>query len=129
MSIEIVDKLWQQNRMSDIIPDHGKIMHIYLISKDYETLAHLHPSRTKNDDTFIVKMPPVNFGTYFLYMDVTHATGFSHTMINKIEYKKENTFFTKSIIKSHSTVSLPQVIQIPFKLIFLKDLVSLIALP
>lgn len=97
MSIEIVDKLWQQNRMSDIIPDHGKIMHIYLISKNYETLAHIHPSRTKNDDTFIVKMPPVNFGTYFLYMDVTHATGFSHTMINKIEYKKENTIFTKSI--------------------------------
>ena len=61
MSIEIIDELWKQNRMADIIPDHGKIMHIYLISDDYESIAHLHPSRTENSDVFVVKMPPVNF--------------------------------------------------------------------
>ena len=98
ISIEIIDELWKQNRMSDIIPDHGKIMHIYLISDNYEILAHVHPSRTENDDIFIVKMPPVDFGTYYLFMDVTHATGFSHTMTNKIEYNEENTTFTESII-------------------------------
>ena len=97
MSIEIIDELWKQNRMADIIPDHGKIMHIYLISDNYEILAHVHPSRTENDDVFIVKMPPVDFGTYYLFMDVTHATGFSHTMTNKIEYNEDNITFTESI--------------------------------
>ena len=97
MSIEIVDELWKQNRMSDIIPDHGKIMHIYLISDDYESIAHLHPSRTENTDIFIVKMPPVNFGKYYLFMDVTHETGFSHTMTNKIIYNGENVDFRNSI--------------------------------
>ena len=62
MSIEIIDELWKQNRMADIIPDHGKIMHIYLISDDYESIAHLHPYRTEKSDVFVVKMPPVNFG-------------------------------------------------------------------
>jgi len=93
MSIEIVDELWKQNRMSDIIPDHGKIMHIYLIREDYESLAHLHPSRTDNNDIFIVNMPPVDFGEYYLFMDVTHETGFSHTMTNKIIYKEKNVIF------------------------------------
>jgi hypothetical protein len=93
MSIEIVDELWKQNRMSDIIPDHGKIMHIYLIREDYESLAHLHPSRTDNNDIFIVNMPPVDFGEYYLFMDVTHETGFSHTMTNKIIYKEKNVVF------------------------------------
>ena len=97
MSIEIIDELWKQNRMSDIIPDHGKIMHVYLISDNYDMLAHIHPSRYENDDKFIVKMPPVDFGTYYLFMDVTHATGFSHTMTNKIEYNEDNITFTESI--------------------------------
>ena len=92
LSIEIVDELWKQSRMTDIIPDHGKIMHIYLISEDYESLAHLHPSRTDNNDIFIVKMPPLDFGKYSLFMDITHETGFSHTMINNIVYTKENVF-------------------------------------
>jgi len=92
LSIEIVDELWKQGRITDIIPDHGKIMHIYLISEDYESLAHLHPSRTDNNDIFIVKMPPLDFGKYSLFMDITHETGFSHTMINNIVYTKENVF-------------------------------------
>ena len=97
LSIEIVDELWKQSRMTDIIPDHGKIMHIYLISEDYESLAHLHPSRTENNDIFIVKMPPVNFGKYYLFMDITHETGFSHTMTNNLIYTKENIFSSNSI--------------------------------
>jgi len=97
LSIEIVDELWKQSRMTDIIPDHGKIMHIYLISEDYESLAHLHPSRTDNNDIFIVKMPPVNFGKYYLFMDITHETGFSHTMTNNLIYTKENIFSSNSI--------------------------------
>ena len=97
ISIEIVDELWKQDRMSDVIPDHGKIMHIYLVSDDYESIAHLHPSRTENNDIFIVKMPPVNFGKYYLFMDVTHETGFSHTMTNNIVYSKENIISINSI--------------------------------
>ena len=86
IEIEIVDKLWIDNKISDLIPDHGKIMHLYMISDDFEYLAHLHPVRLKNKNIFYAIMPTLNENVYSLYMDITHQTGFSHTMTNSINY-------------------------------------------
>ena len=98
ISIEIVDELWVQGRIADLIPDHGKIMHMYIISDTYEQLAHIHPTRTDDRNVFIVKMPPFENGTYHLYMDITHETGFSHTMTNTFTYNTENTIYDPTIL-------------------------------
>ena len=66
ISIEIVDELWVQGRIADLIPDHGKIMHMYIISDTYEQLAHIHPTRTDDRNVFIAKMPPFKNGMYHL---------------------------------------------------------------
>ena len=42
-------------------------------------------------------MPPFGDGFYSLYMDITHETGFSHTMTNKINYNKNNISIDRSI--------------------------------
>jgi len=98
ISIEIVDELWVKGVIADLIPDHGKIMHMYIISDTYEQLAHIHPTRTDDRSVFIVKMPPFDNGTYHLYMDITHETGFSHTMTNTFTYNSENTIYDPTIL-------------------------------
>jgi hypothetical protein len=98
ISIEIVDELWVQDRIADLIPDHGKIMHMYIISDTYEQLAHIHPTRTDDRNVFKAKMPPFDNGTYHLYMDITHETGFSHTMTNTFTYNTENTIYDPTIL-------------------------------
>ena len=96
--VEIVDELWVQDRISDLIPDHGKIMHMYIVSDDYEQLAHIHPVRSDDRSMFTVKMPPLDSGIFHLYMDITHETGFSHTMTNTFIYDREHTINNPSII-------------------------------
>ena len=43
-------------------------------------------------------MPPFDNGTYHLYMDITHETGFSHTMTNTFTYNSENTIYDPTIL-------------------------------
>jgi hypothetical protein len=64
-----------------LIPDHGKIMHLFLVREPgLDSFAHLHPvprSRT----LFDVALPPLPAGKYRLYADVTHENGFSQTLV------------------------------------------------
>ena len=100
LKINIVDKKWINEKMPNLIPDHGKIMHMYMISDDFKHLAHLHPTRAEDRNSFFVRMPPFGEGAYSLYMDITHETGFSHTMTNKINYNKNNISIDTSITTS-----------------------------
>lgn len=97
LKINIVDKKWINEKMPNLIPDHGKIMHMYMISDDFRYLAHLHPTRSEDKNSFLVRMPPFSEGVYSLYMDITHETGFSHTMTNKINYNRKNIIIDRSI--------------------------------
>ena len=73
--------------MPEIIPDHGKIIHMYLVKDDLSVLSHIHPSRnTKNKHVFEVLMPPVSGGSYTIYMDITYETGLTETIQSPIEY-------------------------------------------
>jgi hypothetical protein len=64
-----------------LIPDHGKMMHLFLIREPgLDSFAHLHPiPRTRT--TFDVALPPLPAGTYRLYADVTHENGFAQTLV------------------------------------------------
>ena len=91
LQIFITDPAWKEGRIPDFIPDHGKIMHLYFINKNYKQLCHLHPKRNKaNKDLFEVVIPPIEFGEYYLFMDVTHESGFTETLINTVDYKLRN---------------------------------------
>ena len=68
-----------RGRWAPLIPDHGKLMHLFLV-RDIEpgAFAHLHPLQRGKD--FEVPLPPLPAGQYHVYADVTHEDGFSETL-------------------------------------------------
>jgi hypothetical protein len=70
---------------SPLIPDHGKLMHLFLVGVGREAaLAHLHP-RSLDSLTFESALPPLPAGRYFVYADIVHETGFSQTLADTVD--------------------------------------------
>ena len=83
LSIDDVD--WQQGRWPPLIPDHGKLMHMFLIREpQLDGFAHVHPVRVEAD-SFEVVIPPLPAGRYRVYADVTHADGFAQTLSSAVD--------------------------------------------
>ena len=67
-----------------LIEDHGKLVHLFLISSDGHTaFAHLHPATT-DSVTFTAPLPNVPAGTYSLFADIVHASGLAQTLTSTI---------------------------------------------
>lgn len=62
-----------------MIPDHGKLMHMFVVSDDLRAFAHLHPE-TSDTVTFTARRPPLPGGRYHVYGDVVHESGFAQTL-------------------------------------------------
>ena len=65
---------------ADLLPDHGHIMHLYAIREPgMDAAFHLHPAAVSPGDLRMTlpSMPP---GTYRLYGDIVHASGFPETL-------------------------------------------------
>jgi len=72
LRVTITDPSWIEGRNPALIPDHGKIMHMYLVKDDMSVLSHIHPSRSiESNRRFDVLMPPISEGNYSIYMDIT----------------------------------------------------------
>jgi hypothetical protein len=70
---------------SPIVPDHGKLMHLVLVSDpDQRVLAHLHPLKL-NRRTFVVALPEIPAGRYVAYAEVTYETGFAENISGTVE--------------------------------------------
>nr|WKN36104.1 hypothetical protein K4G66_27435 [Tunicatimonas sp. TK19036] len=75
----------QSSRASYLIPDHGKLMHMFLIREgSLDAFAHLHPQR-KDTVTYQVNLPPLPEGRYFIYADVVRWNGFAETIVDTID--------------------------------------------
>ena len=67
-----------------LIPDHGKLMHLFLVKKDgLGALAHLHPLAI-DSLTFESALPFLPAGDYFVFADVVHENGFAETMVQSV---------------------------------------------
>lgn len=70
---------------SPLMPDHGKLMHLFLVREaDRTAFAHLHPKRI-DLNTFAVRLPDLPGGRYRLYADVTYETGYADTLTASVE--------------------------------------------
>lgn len=68
-----------------ILPDHGKIMHMFLVREpELDAFAHIHPIQ-RDKKTFEVALPPLPAGSYRAYADITHESGFSQTLVATAE--------------------------------------------
>ncbi len=67
-----------------LVPDHGRLMHLFLIEESSQsTLAHLHPVR-RSPGEFACALPELPAGRYRLFADVTHETGFADTLTTSL---------------------------------------------
>lgn len=71
--------------MSFIIPDHGKLMHMFLVKEgSMEVFAHLHPSR-KDTLTFEAPLPNMPAGKYLIFADVLRYHSLQNTITDTVE--------------------------------------------
>jgi len=74
----------RQKDWSPLMPDHGKLMHLFLVREPgLDAFAHVHPV-PKGMDDFRVSLPPLPAGSYRVYADVVHESGFPQTLVDKV---------------------------------------------
>lgn len=70
---------------SFIIPDHGKLMHLFLVKEgSMEVFAHLHPSR-KDTLTFEAPLPNIPAGKYLIFADVLRYHSLQNTITDTVD--------------------------------------------
>jgi hypothetical protein len=85
LDLKLRDPGWlEQRRLDDFIPDHDHLMHLYMIRwPAMDIVFHLHPQPTATAE-FQLPLPSVPAGTYRLYADVVHRSGFPETIVGTI---------------------------------------------
>ena len=89
LKLKINDPGWLKSRtLDDFVLDHDHLMHLYLIREpSLDLVYHLHPDQVA-PGTFQLAMPSVPAGSYEVYADVVHATGFPETLVSRITLPK-----------------------------------------
>jgi hypothetical protein len=71
-------------RGTPLMPDHGKIMHLFLVEAGTQgAVAHLHPVR-QNVTTFTTPVTGIPAGTYWLFAETVHESGFTLSMADTV---------------------------------------------
>src|SRR5262249_24432861 len=74
----------QYARNTPLVPDHGKLMHLFLVREPGEdAFAHLHPIK-QDRKTFKTNLPDLPEGSYGVYADITYETGYSDTLTTSV---------------------------------------------
>ena len=87
LTLQMEEDFWHKTRKDQwsmsLIPDHGHLMHLFLLRVPaMDHFYHLHPERL-SDDSFTVKLPAVPAGQYKIFADVVRGTGFPETMVSE----------------------------------------------
>lgn len=78
------------NLLSTLIPDHGKLMHAFLIrTPGLDAFAHIHPER-KDSTTFEAYLPKLPPGKYLVYADIVRYSGFAETITDTLDIPEQN---------------------------------------
>jgi hypothetical protein len=84
--LRIKDPGWLRRQVDDLLPDHGHLMHLYVIRlPQMERVWHLHPDQIEAG-VFAQDLPPTPAGRYQLYGDIVHATGIPETLTAEVDF-------------------------------------------
>lgn len=85
LRLELADPGWlRSRRLDDFVPDHGHLMHLFVVAPDLDRLWHLHPEAV-GTGTFEQALPDIPPGRYEMFGDVVHRTGVSETVTASFE--------------------------------------------
>lgn len=88
LEIAIRDERWGGRDWTPLMPDHGKLMHLFLLREPgLDAFAHLHPTPIEGTDGqgFRTVLPPLPPGTYRLYGDITQESGYAQTLLATVQ--------------------------------------------
>jgi hypothetical protein len=72
-------------QMEWLVPDHGKLMHMFLIRQgSLDVFAHIHPQRLDSVN-FEAVLPALPSGRYYAFADIARITGFSETLVDTFD--------------------------------------------
>jgi hypothetical protein len=84
LRLRLSDPGWiGSRRLDDFVPDHGHVMHLFVMSPALDRLWHLHPD-PQGVVAFEQRLPAMPAGTYELFADLVHATGVSETVTGQV---------------------------------------------
>ena len=89
--LQMGDSAWHRTRpdtvMTNLIPDHGHLMHLFLIRvPQMDRFYHLHPELTSGStNAFAIGLPQVPAGHYQVFADIVRESGFPDTMVAEID--------------------------------------------
>jgi hypothetical protein len=92
----VVDSLGRPTALDPLVPDHGKLMHLFVIdSARMESFAHLHPV-VDDSSIFSTALPPLPPGTYRLFGDVAFETGQTRTLTGLVRLTRADSIASAS---------------------------------
>jgi hypothetical protein len=72
-------------RLSDVIPDHGHLMHLFLLRvPELDAMWHLHPN-PGDAGSFVLDLPNMPAGRYQVFADVVDPRGYPWTLVGSID--------------------------------------------
>jgi len=85
LRLDLRDPGWIRSRvLDDFIPDHGHLMHLFIVSPGLDHLWHLHPDQVATG-AFDARLPDLPRGHYELFADLVHRTGVSETVTREFD--------------------------------------------
>jgi hypothetical protein len=83
-------KLRKDQWSMSLIPDHGYLMHAFLLRVPaMDRFYHLHPEQ-QSDGSFAVSLPAIPSGNYKIFADIVRGTGFPETLVSEIHLPDVN---------------------------------------
>ncbi len=93
----VTDSAWFDSTLTPLMPDHGKLMHLFAVRESPTTgprrdsaprgrdvFAHLHPVRVDRAN-FDAPLPTLPGGRYRVYADVVHESGLARTLVATLD--------------------------------------------
>ncbi len=95
LTLRITDESWtfidpkqpgiRKQSGTPLIPDHGKLMHLFLVEAGARgAVAHLHPVR-KDLSTFTTPVTGIPAGKYWLFAEVVRESGYTVSMADTVD--------------------------------------------
>ncbi|HKG92805.1 MAG TPA: hypothetical protein VKA84_12965, partial [Gemmatimonadaceae bacterium] len=90
--VALDDSIWAHPNMPPIVPDHGKMMHLFLVRVPRaDVFAHLHPEPVASDLVLEASVEGrLPAGRYDVYADVVQSDGLARTMTTTLDVREQD---------------------------------------